>query len=242
MSHRLAVFIFVLQEILSFSFSLPKGTGSVFSEQWSGIKGKEIKDLTSDPRFPNNATKREYIQNFKKKTLLENYGSRYRSYFLAKETGNYTFYTFCDDHCQVFLSSDVSPRNKRLIIDQKRDVKAPNESNCCSDYNFKDDQISLPQELEETRLYYMDVLLKQGVGFARMYVAMRTPSGEMKLPISSEYLVKHITMEYVPGDDCQIEGDSHYPDYVNCTELSDSQKVGHNLTYASQNPLTHTNS
>lgn len=103
----------------------------MFSEQWSGIKGKEIKDLTSDPRFPNNATKREYIQNFKKKTLLENYGSRYRSYFLAKETGNYTFYTFCDDYCRVFLSSDVSPRNKRLIIDQKRDVKAPDESNCC---------------------------------------------------------------------------------------------------------------
>lgn len=127
-----------------------------------------------------------------------------------------------------------------------------------SDSKLIDYQISPPQELEETRLYYMDVLLKQGRGFARMYVAMRTPSGEMKMPISSEYLVKHITMECeqyvhverdfhstnvkmwelsinfilkclpsdVPGDDCQIEGDSHYPDYVNCKELSDSQKVG----------------
>ena len=30
----------------------------------------------------------------------------------------------------------------------------------------------------------------------------------------------------VPGVDCQVEGDPNYPDYVNCKELSQSQKVG----------------
>lgn len=103
----------------------------MFSEQWSGINGTAIKGLTLDPRFPNNATKRKYIENFFQNTFTNNYGSRYRSYFLAKETGNYTFYTFCDDYCQVFLSSDVNPRNKRQIIDQKKAVKDPNDSNCC---------------------------------------------------------------------------------------------------------------
>ena len=49
--------------------------------------------------------------------------------------------------------------------------------------------------MEETRLYYMDVLYKQGVGFSRMYVAMRTPSGEMKMPITREYLVKKLTKQ-----------------------------------------------
>ena len=104
----------------------------MFSEQWSGIDGTAIKDLTSNPRFPNNPNKSEYITNFKKSTPnLRSYGSRYRSYFLAKETGNYTFYTFCDDSCQVFLSSDVNPKNEQLIIDQSKAVKAANESNCC---------------------------------------------------------------------------------------------------------------
>ena len=37
----------------------------------------------------------------------------------------------------------------------------------------------------------------------------------------------------VPGEDCKIEGDHNYPDYVNCTELSESQKVGNYLIYAS---------
>lgn len=105
----------------------------MFSEQWSDINGTAIEGLRSDPRFPNNATRREYIENFKKITVNhKNYGSRYRSYFLAKETGNYTFYTFCDDYCQVFLSSDVNPRKKRLIIDQRKAVpKIVDETNCC---------------------------------------------------------------------------------------------------------------
>lgn len=64
-----------------------------------------------------------------------------------------------------------------------------------SDSELKEYQISLPQELEETQLYYMDVLFKQGKGFSRMYVAMRTPSGEMKMPITSEYLVKRLTKQ-----------------------------------------------
>ena len=64
-----------------------------------------------------------------------------------------------------------------------------------SDSELKEYQISLPQELEETQLYYMDVLFKQGEGFSRMYVAMRTPSGEMKIPITSEYLVKRLTKQ-----------------------------------------------
>ncbi len=62
-----------------------------------------------------------------------------------------------------------------------------------SNYTFIEYQISSPQELEETRLYYIEVLFKQGRGFARMHIAMRTPGGEMITPISSTHLVKHLT-------------------------------------------------
>ncbi|KAL9984221.1 hypothetical protein ACROYT_G006494 [Oculina patagonica] len=224
MRSRCLVFGFVLQAILTF-FPSVKGTGSVFREFWSDINGSAINDLTSDPRYPKNATKSEYLPSFRKKSLKEHYGSRYRSYLLAQETGNYTFYTFCDDSCQLFLSSDVNPRNKRKIIDQYDNVKPPNESNCCSNYQFEDYQISSLQELQEARLYYIEVLLKQGVGFAKMYVAMRTPSGELILPIPSKHLVKHLTNNDIPGVDCKTEGDPNYPDYVNCKEFSDSQKI-----------------
>lgn len=62
-----------------------------------------------------------------------------------------------------------------------------------SDSKLKEFQISPPQYLEETRLYYMEVLYKQGIGYDRMYVAMRTPSGETKMPVGYTDLVKHIT-------------------------------------------------
>ena len=62
-----------------------------------------------------------------------------------------------------------------------------------SDSTLKDFQISSPQELEEASLYYIEVLFKQGEGFARMYVAMRTPNGEMTMPIGSSHLVKNLT-------------------------------------------------
>ncbi|KAJ7379075.1 hypothetical protein OS493_018872 [Desmophyllum pertusum] len=212
-SHNLVLF-FVIQAILRFSSSA-RGYGSVFSEEWLNISGTEIQDLTSDSSFPNNATKADTLDN-----SVEQNGRKD-----MEETGNYTFYTFCDDRCRLFLSSDINPRNKRRIIDQNKNVVKVNESNCCSDSKLKEFQISPPQYLEETRLYYMEVLYKQGIGYDRMYVAMRTPSGETKTPVGYTDLVKHITKYDIPGANCKTEGDPNYPDYVNCKAFSDSQKI-----------------
>lgn len=55
-------------------------------------------------------------------------------------------------------------------------------------------QISPPQYLEESRLHYIELLFTQGKGNSRMYVAMRTPSGQMVLPIQSEHLVKQVPL------------------------------------------------
>lgn len=43
----------------------------------------------------------------------------------------------------------------------------------------------------------------------------------------------------VPGVDCKIEGDPNYPEYVNCKDFSDSQKVRNYLMHVSRN-LTYT--
>lgn len=41
----------------------------------------------------------------------------------------------------------------------------------------------------------MEALLKQGQGFDRMYVGMRKPSGDMKLPIGDIDLTKNVAKE-----------------------------------------------
>ncbi|PFX28285.1 adhesion G protein-coupled receptor L2-like isoform X2 [Stylophora pistillata] len=225
MKSRSFLFIFLVQVILPFS-SLAEGPDVVLGEKWLNINGTEIKDLTSNPRYLKNADKSSYFSLFKDYRPNEkynNHGARYRSYLLAQETGNYTFYTFCDDSCRLYLSIDVNPRNKKEIIDQTKNVPIVNEINCCS--KLEECQISPPQYLEESRLHYIELLFKQGIGNSRMFVAMKTPSGHMVLPINSTHLVKQVPLYDIPGHNCKTEGDPRYPVYVNCTAFSDTQRV-----------------
>lgn len=59
---------------------------------------------------------------------------------------------------------------------------------------------------------------------------MSTTTKIWKLPIN---LILKCFPSDVPGEDCKIEGDPNYPDYVNCKELSESQKVRNYLMYVS---------
>ena len=130
-------FILINSSLESF-FILTLGPDLVLDEKWLNISGVKITALTSDPRYPDNATESGYRSLFKDynwKEVYRNHGARYRSYFQAQETGNYTFYTFCDDRCRLYLSSDVNPRYKKTIINQTKLVSYVNESNCCR-YNY----------------------------------------------------------------------------------------------------------
>ena len=55
--------------------------------------------------------------------------------------------------------------------------------------------MSDPHYLKENKAYYIELLIKNGLGNGRVSVGMRTPSGETKLPISEENLLKNIAKE-----------------------------------------------
>ena len=102
----------------------------VFYERWWKIPGTRVKDLTTNPAFQKSANETGYISQLREKNRGIYYGARYRTYLLAKETGYHTFYTFCDDSCQLFISSCISPSDKAMIINQSLYVgHAP--QNCC---------------------------------------------------------------------------------------------------------------
>ena len=52
------------------------------------------------------------------RNIGEYYGQRLRGWFLAPETGNFTFYSSCDNYCRLYLSSNNNSQNKVLIVDQ----------------------------------------------------------------------------------------------------------------------------
>ncbi len=75
---------------------------------WGSLEMKKstIEDLTSDVRFPNNPSRQGYTDNFEIPDCLGNgFGAQLSSYFVAPETGLFTFFAACDDYCQVLLSS-----------------------------------------------------------------------------------------------------------------------------------------
>lgn len=114
-------------ECISFLFLASR---KVLSERWLNIGGSAVQDLTTNPQFPKHPTKIKYLINFKEIVYGQNYGGRYRTYLLSQEPGNYTFYTFCDDSCQLFISSGINPSDKRMIINQYKNVAHP-KNNCC---------------------------------------------------------------------------------------------------------------
>ena len=73
------------------------------------------------------------------------------------------------------------------------DLRILFSSNNRSNPHLKSFQISSPQYLVDNKVYYIEVLLKQGIGNDGMVVGIQTPSGEMKAPIPGENLLKSIT-------------------------------------------------
>ena len=105
--------------IRSFYFS---EKGPVHAKLWTNVKlaTKSIADILNDTRFPNNPSVSGFLDNFDSPySMGSRFGLQMWSYFVAPESGLYTFYSACDDVCQVFLSSTDREADKKMIIFQK---------------------------------------------------------------------------------------------------------------------------
>ncbi|XP_065054894.1 uncharacterized protein LOC135683537 isoform X1 [Rhopilema esculentum] len=158
--------------------------GPVHSKYWSGIAkvNNSIADLTNDDRFPSNPTYTGYLHNFDSPYGIGNsYGLQLWSYFVAPETGMYTFYAACDNYCQVFLSPNTLEKDKRKIIDMKAVTSV-------YQYDKYPEQKSSKIKLEEGKLYYLEGIVYEITGGDHLSVAVDFPSGLKSVPITSYYL------------------------------------------------------
>ncbi|XP_031566278.1 adhesion G protein-coupled receptor L2-like [Actinia tenebrosa] len=191
--------------------------GPVYTEKWINIGGYKIQNLTNHQKFPNRPDETYYVKSFHiTNENVPDYGIRMRSYFLAPMTGNFTFNTACDDACMLFLSDGINPKNERRILYQ--DVAAG-----INDY--KEKYKSEPQFLEEGKLYFMKILFKQGWGIELMDIAIELPNGVTEAPMSPDHLRRDVTSIDLPGKDCVKVGDPLYPDYKNCIDFTQKDKL-----------------
>jgi hypothetical protein len=172
----------------------PEGLISI--REYHGVGGTSIAQLMGAANFPDSpdvSTLGSYfewpasgdIEVLPAGNVRDNYGTHMMGYIYPPETGEYIFALACDDNGQLWLSTDESPANAKLIASQGgwqpvRDYRAETTSS----------EIFL----EAGQVYFIEAFVNEGGGGDNLAVAWSLPEDGPSapepgaLPISSDYL------------------------------------------------------
>ena len=126
--------------------------GQLFREEYLGIGGTAIIDLTNNPVYlANNPSLFNMISTFDTGgDHADNYGARISGYIVPTETANYTFRFISDDAGYVDLSTDETRANATRL--------ASETPGCCADI------FSTTRTLEAGKAYFVEGVYKEGGG------------------------------------------------------------------------------
>ncbi len=163
-----------------------RGAG-IWREQYNGVTGVLVSNLTSATKFPNAP---DVVANMTTFTapdnIADNYGTRIRGILTAPETGAYTFWVAGDDEVRLFLSTDNNAANKNQI------AYVPG-------WSFSDEWTKYPEQksailnLVAGQHYYLEVLHKEGGGGDGVAVAWQTPSNSVRTVMTDQYFQRSVT-------------------------------------------------
>lgn len=163
------------------------------------IAGANITSLTSSPKYPNNPDQDDIVPEFESSDLVsDNYGQVLSGWIIPPETGNYVFHLAADDQAQLFLSTDESPANKRLITQET-------EWNIYRNWlGFSDATVTRPGRksaaipLVGGRWYYVEAIHKEAKGGDHIAVAWQLPGQPPPANWSLPILGKHLAYQLPP--------------------------------------------
>jgi hypothetical protein len=156
------------------------GTGRITREYWFDKEGTTLSSV--DFNIPPNHISSYTSFETENKSYYDNYGSRMRGYVCVPVSGNYTFFISSDDQSALYLSTDETPANKKLI------ASVPTYTGYRV-YNKFASQKSVPVSLVGGRKYYIEALQKDGKGYDFISVAWQLPNGTMEAPIPGNRLI-----------------------------------------------------
>jgi hypothetical protein len=184
---------------VSLTYASSPGPGSgILREQWNGIDGAAISDLTDAPAYPYSPDFRDVRTQFAGPLdTLDSYGARYRGYLIAPQTGEYRFWIAADDNAALYLSASVDPGDAALIA-------AVNEWTAARQWDKETSQRSAAVPLEEGERYYIEALHKEESGGDHISVRCMLPDGSFEAPIPG-----HRLDPYDPALDIAVLGGPH---------------------------------
>ncbi|XP_067038773.1 uncharacterized protein [Acropora muricata] len=151
-------------------------------EVWKELPGKSISKLKDDPYYPNDPSLIEIIENFDAPFDIDkDYGSRVKGYFVAPETGNYTFYMSGSQSGELWMSSTERQQNLTKLVSMDQ----PTGHN---QWNKYAGQSSRSVNLEAGKYYYTIGVQKGSESTDSFSAGVRLPSGRFMRPITKEIL------------------------------------------------------
>lgn len=151
--------------------------GSILREWWNGIGGSALESLRSHAGFPDKPSGQSLEKSFESPVGFGNeYGTLLRGYVHPPVTGDFVFWIAGDDNCELWLSTDDNPANKRKIASVPGYTK-PRE------WTKTPEQKSAPVSLVAGRRYYVEALHKEGDGEDFVSVGWQLPDGADERPI-----------------------------------------------------------
>jgi hypothetical protein len=152
-------------------------TGTILREQFNGVSGDLVSNLTNHSSYPNSPSSSGQISIFEGPTnTADNYGTRIRGFVCAPQTGNYYFYISGNDRCELWLSTSENPANKSLI------ASVPGFT-AVREWNKYSAQKSVAISLVAGQKYYIEALHKEGVNSDNLAVGWELPDLSFERPI-----------------------------------------------------------
>ena len=169
-------------------------TGSITRHVWTSIAGTAVNDLTSLASYPQSPNQASTLSSFQAPTnWADQYGTRVFGWLRAPVTGSYTFSLHADDNAELWLSSSISPDDRRLI------ASVPEWTNAAEWTKFPS-QNSEPIALTAGAFYFIEAIHKEGSGGDNLGVAWSYP-GQSRVIIPGSSLAPWTNLAPVAAND-----------------------------------------
>ncbi|RRK01627.1 beta-glucosidase [Opitutaceae bacterium TAV3] len=156
--------------------------GIIIAEEWTGISGSAVANLTNSSLFPSQPTSRYSLSSLEiGADHGDNYGIRIRGFILPPVTGEYEFWIAGDYQAELWLSPTDSPFDRIKIAS----VSASTAT--VRNFDATGAQRSKRLALTAGQRYYFEVLHKESTGTDHLSVAWRIPGGQRQV-ITASYL------------------------------------------------------
>ncbi|HTI69838.1 MAG TPA: PKD domain-containing protein, partial [Candidatus Limnocylindria bacterium] len=151
-------------------------------EQWLGITGATVADLTGNPRFPKQPDTTRILTDIAEADpgVGDNYGQRMRGWFSPPASGAYIFYIASDDASQLALSTDDQAANLKTIA-------SVSAWTGYREWNRFSSQKSQPVTLIAGQRYYLEALQKEATGGDSFSLGADFPDGTQQRPLPASY-------------------------------------------------------